>query len=57
MLGDKKKSGWGVSWTISKLLVSTLTSERLQPRTRGIVQAGGIKGRTFHGEIDRCRES
>ena len=31
----KKNSGCGVSWTISKLSVSTPTSGRLQPRTRG----------------------
>ena len=34
-LGVRKKSGWGVSWTTSELSVSTPTSGRLQPRTRG----------------------
>ena len=34
--GGKKKIGWGgVSWTTSELSVSTPTSGRLQPRTRG----------------------
>ena len=33
--GPRKKSGWGVSWTISELSASTPTSGRLQPRTRG----------------------
>ena len=54
----RKKSGWGVSWTISELSVSTLTSGRLKPTGRGgIAQDGGIRRRTFHGEMDRCRES
>ena len=41
----------------SELLVSTLTSGRLQPRTRGMAQNGGTRGGTFHGEIDRRRKS
>ena len=53
----RKKSGWGISWTTSWLSVSTPTSGRLQPRTRGTAQDGGTRGGTFHGEIDRCRES
>ena len=32
--GGRKKSEWGVSWTISELSESTPTSGRLQPRTR-----------------------
>ena len=48
-VGDMKKSGWGVSWAVSELSVSTPIRGRLQPRTRG--------GR-FHGEIiDRCNNS
>ena len=35
MWGARKKSGWGVSWTISELSASAPTSGRLQPRTRG----------------------
>ena len=31
----RKKSGWGVSWTISEISASTPTSGRLQPRKRG----------------------
>ena len=31
MWGGRKKSGWGVSWTISERSASTPTSERLQP--------------------------
>ena len=27
------------------------------PGRGGMVQDGGTRGRTFHGEIDRCRES
>ena len=34
-VGVRKKSGGGVSWTISELSVSTPTSGRLQPRARG----------------------
>ena len=52
-----KKSEWGVSWTTSELSVSTPTSGRLQPRMRAVVQDGGTRGRTFHGEMDRCRKS
>ena len=55
----RKKSQWGVSWTISELSASTPTSgRRLQPRTRGMAQNNGrTRGGTFHGEIDRCREN
>ena len=34
MWGARKKSGWGVSWMTSELLVSTPTSGQLQPRMR-----------------------
>ena len=27
------------------------------PRRRGMMQDGGTRGGTFHGEMDRCRES
>ena len=57
MCGARKKSGWGVSWTISELSASTQTSGRLQPRTRGNGAERQNKGETFHGEIGRCRES
>ena len=33
VLGARKKSGWGVSWTTSELSASTPTSDQLQPRT------------------------
>ena len=33
------------------------TSGRLQPRARGNGANGGTRGGTFHGEINRCRES
>ena len=33
--GDKRKNGWDVSWTTSEFSVSTPTSGRSQPRTRG----------------------
>ena len=33
--GARKKSGWGVPWTMSELSASTPTSGRLQPRTGG----------------------
>ena len=33
--GKRRKSGWGVSWMTSELSISTPTSGRLQPRTRG----------------------
>ena len=45
-----------VSWTTSELSVSTPTSERLQPMTRGMTQDGGTRGGTYHGEMVRCRE-
>ena len=50
--GVRKKSGWGVSWTTSDLLISSLTSERLQPRTRGngARRRSKARGRTFQGE-------
>ena len=35
LVGGRKKSGWGVSWTTSELSASTPTSGQLQPRTRG----------------------
>ena len=35
MWGARKKSGWGVFWTISEISASTPTSGQLQPRTRG----------------------
>ena len=57
MWGGRRKSGWGVSWTTSELSASTPTSGRLQPRTRGVAQNGGLRGETFHGEMDRCRGS
>ena len=34
-VGDQEKERMGVSWTISELSISTTTSGRLQPRTRG----------------------
>ena len=46
-----------VSLTTSKLSTSTPTSRRLQPRTRGNGAIRRNKGGTFHGKIDRCRES
>ena len=54
-----KKSGWGVSWTTSEFSPSTSTSGRLQPRMRGngAEQRKTRRGGTFHGEMDRCRES
>ena len=55
--GPRKKSRWGVSWTTSEPSISTPTSERLQPKTRGMAQDGRTRGGTFHGEMDRCRES
>ena len=45
--GGRKKSGWGVSWTNSELSVSTLTSRRLQPRTRGNGSKRRNKERNF----------
>ena len=47
--GARKKSGWGVSWTISELSASTPTSGRLQPRTRGngAERNGRARGGTF----------
>ena len=54
----RKKSGWGISWTISELSASTPTSGRLQSRTRENVAERQNKGRnTFYGEMDRCREN
>ena len=60
MWGARKTSGWGVSWTTSELSASTPTSGRLQPRARwngAERQNGKTRGGTFHGEMDRCRES
>ena len=37
--------------------VSTLTSGRLQPRTRGNGARRRTRSGIFHGEMDRCRES
>ena len=47
MWGAREKSGWGVSWTISKLSASTLTSGRLQARTRGNSAGQRNKGRNI----------
>ena len=41
----------------SELLASTPTSGRLQPRMRGNGGEWWNKGRNWHGEFDRCRES
>ena len=46
-VGGRKKSGWGVSWTISELSASTPTSGRLQPRTRGNGAERQNKGRNI----------
>ena len=40
-----------------ELPAPTSTSGRLQPRTRGVVQDGRTRCGTFHGEMNRCRES
>ena len=45
--GARKKSGWGVSWTISELSASTPTSGRLQPRARGNGAERQNKGRSI----------
>ena len=46
-VGGQEKSGWGVSWRTSKLLVSTPTSGRLQPRNRG----NGARQRNKEGNV------
>ena len=43
--GARKKNGWGVFCTTSELSISTPTSERLQPRTRGNGAGRRNKGR------------
>ena len=55
--GGRKKSGWGVSLTNSELSASTPTRGRLQPTTRRNGGERRNKGRTFHDEMDRCREN
>ena len=45
--GAKKKSGWGVSWTISEFSASTPNSGQLQPRTRGDGAERQNKGRNI----------
>ena len=45
--GARKKSGWGVSWTISELSASTPTSGRLQRRTSGNGAERQNKGRNI----------
>ena len=41
-----------------ELSASTPTSGRLQPRRRGnVAKRQKTRGGTFHGEMDRCRES
>ena len=57
-VGGMKMSGWGVSWTNSELSASMLTSGQLRPRTRGgIAQDAGTRDGTFHGKMNRYRES
>ena len=54
--GARKKRGYGVSWTISELSVSTPTSRRLQPRTRGDGAERQNKGRNIswrNGSLQR----
>ena len=54
--GGRKKSGWGVSWTTSKLSASTPTSGRLQPRARGNGAEWQNKGRNIswrNGSLQR----
>ena len=53
----QKSIGWGDSWMTLELLASTPTSGRLQPRMRGNGAERRNKGRNWHDEIDRCRES
>ena len=48
-VGGKKKEEKGVSWTTSELSASTLTSGRLQPRTRGNDADWQNKGRNILG--------
>ena len=45
LVGMRKKSARGVSWTTTELSVSTPTSGRLQPRTRGNGTRWKNKGR------------
>ena len=59
MWGAREKSGWGVSWTISKLSASTPTSGRLQARTRGNSAGQRNKGRNIlwrHGSLQQKPE-
>ena len=54
----RKNSGWGISWTTSETSASTPTLDDCSPTGRGgMVQNGGKRGGTFHGEMDRCRGS
>ena len=56
MGGGRKKSGWGVSWTTSELSISTPTSGRLRPRTRGDSAERRNKGRNIswqNGSVQR----
>ena len=55
-MGGHENSGWGVSWTISELSASALTSGRLQPRTRGNGAERWNKGRNIswrNGSLQR----
>ena len=45
--GARKNRGWGVFWTTSELSVSTPTSGRLQPRTKGHGAERQNKGRNI----------
>ena len=59
-LGNRENSAWGDSRTISELSVSTPTSERLQPRTKGNGTRRRSTGWNFSSqdEMDCCsRES
>ena len=54
--GQEKECGWSVSWTTSESSASTLTSGRLQPRTRGNGAGRRNKGRNVswrNGSLQR----
>ena len=57
MRGERKKIGWGVSWTTSELSVLTPISGRLQHTRGGMAQDGGTRGGIYRGKMDRCGES
>ena len=53
----RKKSGWGVFGRPLRFRHQHRPVDDCSPGRGGMAQNGRTRGGTFHGEMDRCRES